>query len=197
MTTPHCTRGGYFGMRILDGFGDRNPEWEPWLLPVKIAYLVFAVMTWIADPLFNLLLRLNRFGRLALSREQVVASNWLGGCLLISLAMLAAYLATGNPAASWGAFGFGVLALPVSVVFRCQRGRPRWLMSLYTAAMALLILGKFVPLFIATLTPDAVWPEGLLQAAMGLVRFCQEAFLWSVVGSFWVANILIAMRPKY
>lgn len=189
--------GGYFGMRFLDGFGDRHPEWEPWLLPVKIAYLVFAVMTWIADPVFNLLLRLNRFGRLALSREQVVASNWLGGCIFVALAMFVAYLATGNPAASWGALGFGILALPTSAVFRCQRGRPRLLMSLYTIGMGLLVLGKFVPLLIATVTPDAAWPEGLLQAAIGLVRFCQEAFFWAAVGSFWVANILIAMRLKY
>jgi len=111
--------------------------------------------------------------------------------------MFVAYLATGNPAASWGALGFGILALPTSAVFRCQRGRPRLLMSLYTIGMGLLVLGKFVPLLIATVTPDAAWPEGLLQAAIGLVRFCQEAFFWAAVGSFWVANILIAMRPKY
>jgi len=30
-----------------------------------VAYMAFALLTWLADPLFNLLLRFSRFGRLA------------------------------------------------------------------------------------------------------------------------------------
>ena len=154
-------------------------------------------MTWLADPLFNLLLRLNRFGRLALSREQIVASNWLAGCIATALAMLAAYLAAGNQAAGWGAFACGVLSLPVSAIFRCQRGRPRLLMGLYTLGMAALGVGAFLPLLIATLAPDARLPATVIDAAAAVMNFCVQAFIWAAIGSLWVANILIGMRPKY
>jgi tetratricopeptide (TPR) repeat protein len=189
--------GGYFGMQFLNGVSDKHPALEPWLFPIRLAYLVFVVMSWVADPLFNLLLRLNRFGRLALSREQIVASNWLGGCILIALVMLVAYLATGNEAASWGAFGFGLLSLPVAAIFRCSSGRPRTLMSLYALGMALLVVGAFVPLLIGTLMPDLRLPQAAVKATVSLVRFCQQTYIWAAIGSLWVANILASSRPKY
>ena len=84
--------GAYFGNRILSGLSRSNPELAPWILPVKILYLIFVILTWTAHPLFNLLLRLNRFGRFALSREQVVASNWLGATVLLGLISIAGWL---------------------------------------------------------------------------------------------------------
>ncbi|HUY89935.1 MAG TPA: tetratricopeptide repeat protein [Pirellulales bacterium] len=189
--------GGYFGMQLLDGFGRNHPDLAPWLLPVKIAYLAFAIMTWVADPLFNLLLRLNRFGRLALSREQIVASNWFGGCVFLALASLGVYLATDDPAASWAAFAFGLLSLPVAVIFRCHRGRPRLLMSLYTLGMATLVLGGLAPLLFASLAPDARLPQVVLDAAVAVMNFCMQAFIWAAIGSLWLGNILAGSRPKY
>ena len=88
--------GGYLGFQFLRQAVQDHPDWSVWITPLIIAYVVFGLMTWIADPLFNLLLRLNRFGRLALSREQVVASNWLACCLLPAIVSLIAYLATGE-----------------------------------------------------------------------------------------------------
>lgn len=73
--------GGYFGYRILNRVAANNPDLSPWIMPLLIAYIVFALATWLGDSLFNLLLRLDRFGRLALSREQIVASNWIGVCV--------------------------------------------------------------------------------------------------------------------
>ena len=31
----------------------------PWLLPLRVLYVAFVVLTWTAEPLFNLLLRLD------------------------------------------------------------------------------------------------------------------------------------------
>src|SRR5512133_875707 len=83
--------GGYFGYRLSRALSSSYPNIAPLLLPVQIAYLGFVLLTWTADPVFNLLLRLNRFGRLALSREQIVASNWIGGCLLVAVLALLGY----------------------------------------------------------------------------------------------------------
>src|SRR6266851_1639615 len=67
--------GGYFGYRILYDLKEKNPALSPWINPLLVAYFIFAIMTWLASPLFNLMLRLNKFGRHILSREQTLESN--------------------------------------------------------------------------------------------------------------------------
>ncbi|MCB2379632.1 tetratricopeptide repeat protein [Hymenobacter sp. BT635] len=57
----------------------------PVLLPL---YLVFVYMSWFAEPLFNSLLRLNRYGRFALSKEDTTDSNQFLAVLLSGLALL-------------------------------------------------------------------------------------------------------------
>ena len=42
----------------------------PWLLPFRILYVVFAIFTWLAYPIFNLMLFVHPVGRHALDREQ-------------------------------------------------------------------------------------------------------------------------------
>src|SRR4051812_22930037 len=78
---------------MLRSLARGNPGLEALVVPINFALLGFALLTWVADPLFNLLLRLNRFGRLALSRPQVVASNWLGGWLVLTAGIFIAAFA--------------------------------------------------------------------------------------------------------
>jgi tetratricopeptide (TPR) repeat protein len=139
--------GGFVGFRVLRGAANANPELAPYLWPLLGAYLAFVVLSWIADPLFNLLLRVNRFGRLALSREEIIASNWIGACLAGGLAALGVGLATGSDTALLVALSFGLLIIPLSATFNCAEGWPRTIMALYTAGLAacgLLALGLFL-----------------------------------------------------
>ena len=80
--------GGYFLNRLLSAAAKTNPDLAPWLLPVRIVFFAAILLTWTADPLFNLLLRMNRFGRLALSDEQRAASTWFGATVFLALASL-------------------------------------------------------------------------------------------------------------
>lgn len=121
--------GAYFGNRLLGGFARSNPEWAPWVLPIQLLYLAFCVLTWIASPLFNLILRLNRFGRLALSREQIVASNWVGGCLLVTGLGIVGWLLFDSEPAGLLALQAGLLLPALAGVFNCSRGWPKWTMT--------------------------------------------------------------------
>ena len=131
--------GGYFGSRLVAGMGRSSPELRPWILPLQIAYVAFALLTWLADPICNLLLRLNRYGRLALSSEQLASSNWVGGCLLLSLLGLPLWV-LGNYAFQYlvASLVFFGLSLPIASIWRCQKGWPRTTMTVYATAMALL-----------------------------------------------------------
>jgi tetratricopeptide (TPR) repeat protein len=182
--------GGYFGNQLLRALAASQPALAPWILPIRILYAVFALMTWIADPLFNLLLRMNKFGRLALSREKVVAANYLGVCLLLAIVALAGCIAFGfNTPWLIAAIVFGCLAIPVSGTFKCSSGWPRNSMAIYTSVLALLGI-----LALASFAEGALQSHSrdTLDAAKGLFGM----FILGAVASTWVANFLIMQRPK-
>jgi tetratricopeptide (TPR) repeat protein len=173
--------GGYFGYQILSRVADANPAWKPWIQPLLIAYMVFAVMTWIASPLFNLLLRMDRFGRYALSRDQIVASNFIGIQLALILVCGGYYLYSDELLALLAAGYFGLLLLPVSAGFNCDAGWPRKMMILYTASLALI--------------GAAAIPSGILvgrEVGSQLV----QVFIWGSVLSGFVANFLMMQTAR-
>jgi tetratricopeptide (TPR) repeat protein len=183
--------GGYFGSRILAGAARTNPELKPWILPLQIIYITFALLTWIADPIFNLLLRVNRFGRLVLSREQVVSSNWIGSCLLLALVSVGAYFILGSELFLITAAVFGFLVLPLAGTFRCSVGWPRKAMAAYTITMAVAGIVAVVLLLFARLhLGETAKPAA--AASMALLGL----FFIAAIGSAWVANILIIQRPR-
>jgi tetratricopeptide (TPR) repeat protein len=175
--------GGLFGFRALRALAANNPALAPWITPLLVLYGLFVFFTWTAEPLFNLLLRLNRFGRYALSDEEISASNWVGGAVLAVLGAGLLYAFTRNPAMLGVVLAGALVVLLVSGVFRCPRGWPRTVMAVYTGAVAFLALAS-VPLTLAN--PDD--PEG------GLVPLAL-AVLLGVAGT-WVATFLSSVRPK-
>ena len=60
--------GAYLAYQVLIWAGRAEPRLRPIVWPLAIGYVAFVYLTWIAMPLFDLLLRLNRFGRHAVSR---------------------------------------------------------------------------------------------------------------------------------
>lgn len=174
--------GGYFGSRLLGSMSRSNPELRPWILPIQIAYVAFALLTWLADPICNLLLRLNRYGRLALSEEQLAASNWVGGCLLLSLLGLPLWV-LGDYAFQYlvASLVFFGLSLPIASIWRCQKGWPRTTMTVYATVMALLGGGAILAVFF-----DAA------DLGIGLLTFFGAGF----VASQWIINALALVRPK-
>ncbi len=166
--------GGYFGYRILLSFAENNPAAAPFIWPVLILYIIFAVLTWIARPLFNLLLRLHPFGRLALSREQVIASNWVGGCLAFALLNLVIWLLTKHPTALTAAITGGAMVIPIAGSFYASGKRRRTLMR-YTLVLAGLAIALLtLALFDIALASSLFW-----------------IFLLGIFAFQWVANALL------
>jgi len=129
--------GGYVGFRVLGGIARDNPQAAPYIRPLIIAYVIFAIMSWLADPLFNLMLRLSKFGRYALSKKQTWASNVLGVLIAGSAASALTGLVSGNIAWYLLAIVLGILTLPAAGCFRLAAGWPTGVMIAATAVLAL------------------------------------------------------------
>jgi hypothetical protein len=125
---------------VIRHLADNSPDLAPFLWPLVYAYAAFVLLTWLSPSFFNLLLRLDRFGRYALSADQVRGANLLAGCLLLTLGCLIAYVWVGGELLMLCTIFFVALALPASAIYVCDAGWPRHLMAVITAGLLAALL---------------------------------------------------------
>lgn len=174
--------GGYFGNRLLSGLANANPSLKPLTTPLLVVYLIFAISTWLAQPVFNLFLFVHPFGKHALNDEQRAQARWVGICLGLALAAVVAWLATGR-GDIWltPALVFGLISMPLSAVHYCHVGWPRWTMAGITGLLTLAGLGS--------VALDLMSESG--NSGGGLFGL----FVLGVFLSQWGANWLASQRP--
>ncbi len=114
------------------------PALAPYVLPIVLVYGVFGFLVWTTDPLMHLTLRLNRFGRLALDRDELAESNWVGGCLLVAVVAGLCWPLTHHVATIALALMALLMMLPISVTYQMEPGNGRKLLAASTACIALL-----------------------------------------------------------
>jgi tetratricopeptide (TPR) repeat protein len=148
--------GAFVASRVIRSVARTNPELGPILWPLFGLYIAFCLLTWIADPLFNLLLRLNRFGRLALTREEIVASNWVGGLLLMAVGSLLCWAVQGGEHWLAATLVSVAMVLPVAGTFASERGRVRTALTLYTLLLGAAAVTGFVLLLLGSSAGNTV-----------------------------------------
>ncbi|MCP4543793.1 MAG: tetratricopeptide repeat protein [Chloroflexi bacterium] len=134
--------GAYFAYRVVLSISTTNPNLSPYLRPLLFLYGAFVFLSWTAGPLFNLLLRLNRLGRLSLTNDQITASNWVGACIVVALVLFIIGILPGNDAIKGSlhvaAFEFLIIIVPVSGTSRIPAGKRRIIMVVYTVLLAII-----------------------------------------------------------
>ena len=179
--------GGFIGIQVLESLAHNNPAIAPFTLPLILLYSAFAIMTWVADPLFNLLLRLDRFGKYALSREQIWAANCTGTVLLIALLLGGMAWAFGSSILAVAALGALLYMIPTSAIFKSPRGWPRYALIAYAGVLGVL---------------GAAALSGILPAAMkhmdepAWTHTVGQAYLWGAVLHQFFANAMFGVRVR-
>jgi tetratricopeptide (TPR) repeat protein len=164
---------------VLEALSLRVPEAGRYLGPLLGCTVALAVVLWIADPLFNLVLRFDSAVRRSLTKDQLRASTGVGLCLLAAAVPLGIWLSGGPQVALWAAGAGAVLTVPVAGTFERPPGRGRGWMAGYTAATAAAAYGGLALL--------AVTGRGLLLFLPGVV---------GALVSGWVVLLLGAFRPS-
>jgi len=135
--------GGYVFIRVINSIGMTVPILAPFTFLLSIVYMLFAIFTWIARPMTDLLLRLDRNGRLLLSKSQIQSTNV--GLLLVAVAvgLFLIGLINESPACFGGALGALALILPVFGSFQVQAGNKRNALLVYTLVLTFVGIGAF------------------------------------------------------
>jgi len=161
--------GGLIAYNVLRGVARAQPSLAPFIWPLLAAYVVFLVLSWTADVLFDSLLRLTAEGRAALTPDRVRASNWVMASIAVAASLgIASRFVEPPPDLVGGALIFGFLVLPLSGTFQCHPGWPRSIMASLCAAAALLGVGA------VTLPPDG---GGGVAAGVAVILIVLGAWL--------------------
>jgi len=133
--------GLYLASRFSRSLSQTSPTLAPVLVPVNYLYLVFVFLSWTARPLFNLLLRLNPFGRMLLDQRQITGSNILGGVLLGAALTFGGAWLLPKPDLFFVALVLVVMALPLGAYFSDDETPPK---VIQVGTIALVSLGGLV-----------------------------------------------------
>ncbi|MEO0457325.1 MAG: tetratricopeptide repeat protein [Cyanobacteria bacterium P01_A01_bin.114] len=176
------------GFRILRLIAQSSTVGLVIAAPFIVFYISFVLFSWVADPLFNLLLRLNPYGRMLLSKDELMASNWIGGLLAGALGIggAAIALALVSYPGAWlvavgGAIALGMI-IPTAAIYQCSVGWPRRTMTIYSLSMA----------GIALLGWGLIWLPPVRSGGVALLVL----FILGFIASSFVANILVNRTPK-
>lgn len=166
--------GLYIGFRVLSGVSEKNPELAVFINPLVYLYIAFALSTWIIAPLSNLFLRLNVYGRYALTANEIKASNFVGVSLAIGALGLVAYLVNGAEVfLLTGIFGIGMM-IPLATMLVPEKKQSR---NILVAAAAFLALA------------GAAMISFHLASKEHSMFF--TIFLFGVIAYQWVANAFL------
>ena len=166
--------GVYFVNRLVVELALRYPGLALFAIPLNLLYTLFAFLSWTAQPLFNLLLRFNRLGRLALSEEQITASNWVAVCLVAAIGCVGAAIFLGQLSFLTAALHALLLIVPVAGLFSFPAGKQRLFLTIYTAGLVLL----------AVLSLIFKLQQSVMGAQLG------EVFVWGWILYSWIANAM-------
>ncbi|MCA9068079.1 MAG: tetratricopeptide repeat protein [Planctomycetaceae bacterium] len=204
--------GAYLAYRWGFRLAEQNPGTFGWLWPFIFLYFAFVLLTWFAAPLFNLLLRLNRFGRLALSDDQRRGSTVFGLGVLVTLLLGAAWIffeqsphlveieesmqVVGSKLASTAALNCLLLLIPLSIIYSLPTGQPRKTMTfvvLGLAGLALLQVGTLYKGFQTFENKGLAEAKQVFQTAGTF----GSLFVLGIIGSQFLANYLVSQRPRH
>lgn len=177
--------GLYLCYRATVSMARTMPGLRPLLVPIIALYAGFVLLTWAGDPIFDSLLRINRFGRLSLTAPRRRASNlFLAGLALLPVGGVLAYV-TGDWEWLLPAGGLALVALAGTRVFVVEHGWPRWVLTAALAVEAILILLGWLPVGERDPAVDTPFREAMATLAIfGLLA------IWILV------NVVSGVRPK-
>ncbi|MEI8369675.1 MAG: tetratricopeptide repeat protein [Planctomycetia bacterium] len=122
--------GGVVAAEVIAERWPTNPT-AAWILGIVFSiYGIFATLTWVGDPAFDLLLFLDPVGRHALNGARRRRAILSGSLLTVALIAATVGMATGSSAAILVAIQWALTAVVATTIHACDDGWPRATMGI-------------------------------------------------------------------
>ena len=165
--------GLYIGVRVLNGIAKTDETLGMFITPLVYLYFVFALSTWIIEPLSNLFLRLNVYGRYALTRSETQSSNFVGISLAVGLLGGVMFLITGNLTGVLTMI-FGVtMMIPLASMFNPRKPGNKKMLIAYTIFLGVIGL-----------------VEILQSTQSDHDTILSSLYIFGMIAYQWIANLL-------
>lgn len=153
---------GYLLMRTLDSYSGEMGAFKPVADLVVTLYMIFAISTWIINPVANIFLRFHSFGKYVLKDEEVRVANLSAALLCVSIFGAAVLYIFDENQLQWKNLGVYLLCagialtVVVSSIANCElersKRRLRTAGMVFAIACGVLILSAFLlPVFALSL----------------------------------------------
>lgn len=183
--------GGYVGYRICISLLNSNPTLKWILIPLIGLYLGFVLMTWVAMPLFNLLLRTSKFGRMVLSREETRTSTWVGIALFSTVICLLGWMFSGSNNWLSAAISSALTIPALSSYYSSDEGWPRTVHGLL-----LLVLLILCSIFLIGMSCSYLIGGPIGRAFEVVALMADLPFLLLAIASQFGVNFLVMAKPR-
>lgn len=174
-----------FGQGIVASVAESVPVLEPLVPFIIFGYLGFVWMCWCGPMLFNLVLRWDSFGRLALTDEQRLESTIAGVYLLVAVAIATALSVTLDWEAAILAAPFAVALIPLNGTFAAKGTGMFWPLAGVTLVATAMACAAVAGVF-----------EVVTMSAEDIVKYLRYSLMISLY-STWASLFLIRRQtPK-
>ena len=164
--------------RSLRALAASNEGLQAYLNPIIILLAIIAFSTWVIEPVSNLFLRFNKYGKFLLTKNQINSSTFVGVSFLICILGGLSYFILQNEAfLSIVIFGF-VMMVPCGMMFTESKIKNGFL--IYSIIMAVIGIASIAIAF----------NDGVLFNGMSML------FLFGFVAFQWVANYLMIKKSN-
>ena len=173
--------GAWLMMQVLGAIADRVVVLRPLIFPILLGYVLFVILTWIAQPLFNTFLRFHPFGQHLLDRSERWASNLIAPCIALSIFSVVDGIASGNGLMGLLATAYwSGMAIPIAATFAMPTPQRRLMLAAATLAVA------------------ALPPTGIVRSILANdPSYCYQSFQWFAYSllAIQIGSTVIASRP--
>jgi tetratricopeptide (TPR) repeat protein len=164
--------GFYVISKALRAIAKSTPEISDYIYPIYFTLIVAAFSTWVIDPISNLFLRINKFGRFALNETEIKVSNLVGIAASLCVIGGIGYLVIGSLFfLALALYGFTMI-VPLAGTFDGTKNEKK--VNFYALGMAVVGAIALVNIF----TTDS------LSSPLAMV------YLFGFIAYQWLGNIL-------
>ena len=129
--------GAYVLYRVLAGIAKSNEALRPFLQPIVYLILGLFLLTWVLDPLMNLYLLSNKYGRLLLDADNKKMAKYTGTSFGLAILCLSMHFILDSSPFLLLAIVFGLLMIPLGTFLKPNREKNRKITSYATLAMVM------------------------------------------------------------